>query len=76
MQGTGHHRVRGGYLDDYRTHADVIARLPRFVNGIYNTRRLHAVLCAGEMSRAPFREPIFVQSSRMLQAKTGLTEGE
>jgi hypothetical protein len=76
MQGTGHHRVRGGYLDELPDSRRRNCQASTLRQRIYNTSRLHAVLCAGEISRAPFRKPIFVQSSRMLQAKTGLTQGE
>ncbi len=28
------------YLSDYRTYADVIAQLPRFIDEVYNTSRI------------------------------------
>jgi len=59
------------YLCEYETFEDVVARLPYFIEEVYNQKRLHSAL--GYCSPNDFEESLFIQQNNGAPRQTLLT---
>ncbi len=51
-----------GYLFDYKTLADVLERIPYFIEEVYNRKRMHSAL--GYLSPVSFETPALIGRNR------------
>jgi len=59
------------YLCEYETFEDVVARLPYFIEEVYNQKRLHSAL--GYRSPNDFEELLLIQQVNKVPRQTLLT---
>ena len=64
-------KYEGVYLCEYQTFEDVVARLPYFLEGVYNQKGLHSAL--GYRSPNDFEELMIIQQNNEVPRQTLLT---